>query len=90
MKKILASMALAASVFLICPQPQATAISNHNLQKAAAPASEVPDPTAGMPEKYNCDPKMLISGNPDIDPGMLIPAKPDIDPEILKQPQNGK
>ena len=32
---------------------------------------------------YNCDPKMLIQGDPEIDPRMLIPRNSDIDSNIL-------
>lgn len=37
----------------------------------------------------NCDPKMIIPGNPDIDPKMLIPGDPDIDPKILITENDG-
>lgn len=76
---------LILSIFSICLPSKAIALSKDSsckLNKASNIYKAVNE-KMNTSLKYNCDPKFLIPGNPDIDPKMLIPANPDIDSKIF-------
>jgi len=79
--KLLLCIVVCAAVSLFCPpKSEAGTYAGSKLPDKRAGAggdsgSDSADPNQGrfsISPKYNCDPKMLIPGNPQIDPGFLI------------------
>lgn len=83
--KFILGVFLITTFVSICLPSKTIALSNDSTNKANKTVSnfEVPDEKVNIYREYNCDPKMLIPGNPNIDPKMLINGNPNIDPKIL-------
>jgi len=76
--KILWSIILIITTSFICSPSKSIAESyySENEPDNAAGSLKANDEGMLISPRYNCDPKMLIQGNPDIDPKFLLELLP--------------
>ena len=67
---------LAVSVFCSSSKSMARSMDNSDVPAKAIIDFKTGDEKAVISPKYNCDPKMLIPGNPYIDPKFLLDLLP--------------
>lgn len=76
--RLLWNVVLITTICSICWPSNSIARSSDDINKPGETANRSPanDEKMLINPKYNCDPKMIIPGNPDIDPNFLLKHLP--------------